>query len=497
VSNPVGYGSVRRQSSVVLPIPAPVGGLNKRDSLAQMPVTDAYELDNWFPKTDGVETRNGYTSHATGFGASVKSLAVYEGGGSQKLLGFANNSMFNVTAAGAVGAAIKTGRSTDIVNTCMFANTATQFLYIVDGASNPATYDGTTYTERVITGVTTADNNLVYVHNFKQRLFFAAINECCFYYLPVSAVAGAASRFDLGEIAQTGGNLIAIASITRDGGAGPDDFIAFVLSTGEIIVYQGTDPSSASAWALVGRYRTAKPIGRNCVIEYGGDVLLITEIGLVGLNQLFNGRVYDETLDPISNKIGNSLDPYVTLADTIGWEACLFGPGSKLILNVPLTSNGRYQQFVMNVTTKAWCRFTGINALCWAVVGRKLYFGAADGKVYEADTGKSDNGSPIEASCKQAYSYFDMPEVKHFLTARLMFQYSGMPPVISGFNVNFSDNAQLFTDTNTGTPTDGGAWNTSPWNTTGWAQESSTQSYYMEINKMGTSGSIWFKASSD
>jgi hypothetical protein len=497
VSKAVGYSSPRRQVAVSVPVPAPTGGLNKRDSLAQMPVTDAYELDNWFPKTDGVETRFGYASFATGMVTSVKTLAVYEGGGTQQLLAFANNSMFNVTAGGAVGAAVVAGRSSDSVVTCMFANAATQFLYIVDGASNPATYDGTNYVDRVITNASlSADNNLVYVHNFKQRLLFAAINECAFYFLPVSAIAGAASRFDLGEIAQTGGSLSAIASITRDGGAGPDDYVAFILSTGEIIVYQGTDPSSAATWGLVGRYRTAKPIGRNCCIKYGGDVILITEIGLVALTQLFDGREYDEQLDPVSNKIGKAFDPYLTFADRTGWQACIFGPGSKLIFNLPLSSSGSYQQFVMNTTTKAWCRFTGMDALCWAVLGRRLFFGAAGGIVYEAETGESDNGDPIEPSCKQAFSYFDIPEVKHFLTAKLMFQFSGTPPVITGFNVNYADDAQLFSDSNTSSDGTGGEWNTSPWNTTGWSRESNVQIYYMEINKIGTSGSIWFKASS-
>ena len=44
--------------------PAPVGGWNARDALAEMKPTDAIYLDNWFPRTSYVEIRGGSSDHA-------------------------------------------------------------------------------------------------------------------------------------------------------------------------------------------------------------------------------------------------------------------------------------------------------------------------------------------------------------------------------------------------------------------------------------------------
>src|SRR3546814_1605079 len=73
------------------PIPAPVGGLNAADSIADMPVTDALVLDNFFPQPDYVELRRGYASHATGLMAAVESLMPWAGPSSQKMFGAARS----------------------------------------------------------------------------------------------------------------------------------------------------------------------------------------------------------------------------------------------------------------------------------------------------------------------------------------------------------------------------------------------------------------------
>ncbi len=46
-------------------LPPPVGGLNARDSIANMEPEDALLLDNWFPRTTDVAVRKGYTAFST------------------------------------------------------------------------------------------------------------------------------------------------------------------------------------------------------------------------------------------------------------------------------------------------------------------------------------------------------------------------------------------------------------------------------------------------
>ena len=57
-------------------VPAPVGGLNLRDAVANMEATDAVILTNFFPDRTSVRLRYGYTNYSTGYPAAVESLMV-------------------------------------------------------------------------------------------------------------------------------------------------------------------------------------------------------------------------------------------------------------------------------------------------------------------------------------------------------------------------------------------------------------------------------------
>lgn len=46
---------VKKQNAEVQSVPAPVGGWNARDSLANMEITDAVQLENMFPTVNSVE----------------------------------------------------------------------------------------------------------------------------------------------------------------------------------------------------------------------------------------------------------------------------------------------------------------------------------------------------------------------------------------------------------------------------------------------------------
>lgn len=52
-------------------IPAPVGGWNARDALDAMPPTDAVKLVNWIPRAGYVQSRGGFSIHASGLGGAV------------------------------------------------------------------------------------------------------------------------------------------------------------------------------------------------------------------------------------------------------------------------------------------------------------------------------------------------------------------------------------------------------------------------------------------
>jgi hypothetical protein len=92
---------LRTQSSRTISIPAPIGGWNARDSLGAMAIEDAVTLTNWWPGTNSVVLRYGYTQFATGITGQVESVIAYSGVTANKLFAAATTKIYNVTAGGA------------------------------------------------------------------------------------------------------------------------------------------------------------------------------------------------------------------------------------------------------------------------------------------------------------------------------------------------------------------------------------------------------------
>lgn len=486
----IGYGTRRGRQAKQTARPAPIGGLNGRDAKGVMPATDAYELDNWFPLSDGCISRKGRVEHATGLGGDVETLAVYDGGdGSPQLLGFADGSIFDATTAGAVGTAITTGRTVDRVYYTMFSNAGAQFLVGVNGADTPFKYDGSTYGALTITGVTGSQNNLAYVHSYKKRLYFAAVGELGFYYLASEAIQGAATYFDLSQIFRRGGYLMSIGSLSQSAGNGPDDLIFFISSRGELVVYAGSDPDDATNWSLVGTYHLGEPIGRRCIIKYGGDSLVITTMGLLPVSVLFQEDDPSPTENALSYKLGSKLTDYFGNVDEYGWHCELHPRSQMLIMNVP--DGGSFVQFVMNTITGAWCRFIGWEAISFAQMEGSLYYGAAGGIIMQADTGTTDETAPIKINAKQAYDRFEDFNNKHWLNARLKLEYVTEPPLDATFNVDYVENVPVYVgETITASNTD---WDVPDWDEEYWDAGSTTQSKWIDINQVGFMGSMWVR----
>jgi len=126
-------------------VPAPIGGLNARDSIANMKPTDAIIMDNWVPGTTSVAIRKGYTAHVTGFAAAVETLMVYQATSIPKLFAVSGTGFYDATTPGPVGAAVVTGLSNARWQYVNFGTAGGQFLYAVNGADKARMYDGTNW----------------------------------------------------------------------------------------------------------------------------------------------------------------------------------------------------------------------------------------------------------------------------------------------------------------------------------------------------------------
>jgi hypothetical protein len=365
---------------------------------------------------------------------------------------------------------------------------ATTFTYVMASApANNATVMGS-YTVNGITGVNS--NTFVNVNLFKNRLYFCQNNSLSFWYLDVTAISGAATSFALGAFFRNGGYLQAIGTWTLDAGYGVDDFIIFVTSMGEIIVYQGTNPSDPTAWAMKGLWQMGQTFSRRCFFKWGGDLLLLTQDGLVPLT----AALQSDRLDPrinLTDKIFFAVSQACSLYyANFGWQINFLAEANMLILNIP--TNDGIEQYVMNTINKSWAKFTGINANCFIVAGdENMYFGG-NGYVGQFFTGYSDYGANINATCQQAYNYFNTRgQLKRYTLIRPIFQTdNGMPTVLCGISTDFD--TQPLTNQLAFNPAaiSVGVWDTGLWDQSTWGGGLITTKYWQGVTGLGFSASI-------
>lgn len=424
-------------------LPAPTGGLNARDGIANMPPTDAVVLDNWFPTPSTVNVRSGCTSFASGMSASVETLATYTSTTGAKLFAAAGTNIYDVSAGGVAGAAVVTGQTSARWQDLNFGSTAANksFLYLFNGADSPQLYDGATWlavtavSAIAITGVD--PKLLIQAVSFKQRIYMVEKNSFRCWYLPVNSLGGAAQSLEFGGMFKLGGYLMAVASWSVDNTAGLQEFFVAISSEGEVAVYQGYDPTSAANWSIASHFRIGRPVGRRCLSKMGSDVVVVTVDGAYPLSKaLLTDRAQEA--EALSQKIQNLINSDVQrYSANFGWQIILYPVGNKIIVNVPYLVGAASYQYVMNTITGAWCRFTGWNSLCWALFNDRIYFGSLAGAVYQADVGSSDNGANIVADGMQAFTKFDTDNQKQFTAMRpVLNASSGVAPACA-INVDF------------------------------------------------------------
>lgn len=493
---------VQRAQARVASLPPPVGGWNARDALANMAATDAVQLTNLFPGVSSCDLRGGYASWGTGMSGLVQSLMVYNGGATSKMFAADATGLkfYDVSVAGAASATTVTGLTNAKWEYANIATPGGNYMYCVNGADKPRLYDGTTWTAidgastPAITGVTTTD--LINVLLFKHRIWFIQKNTLKAWYLPTDSVGGAAQAFDLSAVATQGGYLVDMIAWTVDAGYGVDDNLAFITSKGEVIVYRGTDPASAATWAAAGVWQIGAPVGRRCMLKYGGDALILNLDGLLPMAQALQSSRLDPRValtDKIQGAIATAVASYST---NFGWEIFYYPKQGVLWINVPISDGSQQQQFAMNTITGSWCNFTNWEANCWALFNDEPYFGGAGGTVYKAwDDGFADNAANIQTIGIQAFNYFEMRGTeKYFTRARPNILTTGQPAIAIGVAVDF-DLSQQPTPISY-SPTTFGVWDSSLWDSALWGQSLTLNSNWQGIAGIGYCAAPQFQTAS-
>lgn len=394
---------IRSNKSVSVALPAPLKGLNARDSLADMDSGYAIVMDNYVPMDTKVKLRAGYSEYVK-FDDAVETLASYQSGNDLTFIAVSGHRAYNISSRG----------QKDEYNDVYFSSAYCQsmqyknYLYFVNGLDEPKVYYVDDQDEEHFenwgfsaSGLEAA--SIVSIGVSKQRLWFVEKNSLRVWYPEVAGnISGALQCFDLAQVSRFGGHLVAVANWTQDGGQGIDDLTVFITSEGEALVYSGSNVNNATDWKLRGSYKISPPLGYRCLVPYLGDVVVLSEDGYIPLSKALPLDQVNASSLAFSDAIrGLVLERTAQNAKQKGWQGIIYNRGGIAIFNVPVAN--QFEQHVINLNTGAWCRWTNIRALCWKIFDGRLYFGAENG-VYLYDDGYSDNGQPIIGIVEQAYT---------------------------------------------------------------------------------------------
>jgi len=443
-----------------------------------MPPTDAIVLDNWFPETGKISVRKGTSQHATGVGnGDVQTLVEYHAGTTRQLIAAGGGGLYNATSAGAA-TSIQTGYTSNKWQAVNFNGQ----LHLVNGEDAPQMYNGAISTPSWSgSGLTNAD--LVGVEVFKNRLFFWEKDSQDFWYAAINAVTGTLTKFPLSRVSNLGGNIVCMGTWTMDAGQGVDDRLVILLSSGQAIVYEGTDPGDSSAFGIVGIYNIGPPVDRRAIAKVAGDLFVATKDGYVSFAEVWRkGRLRTQE----SKITGAAVEAAGLYSGNFGWQVLHYPKGTRVLVNVPKNSN-EYVQHVLNTVTGAWCRFTDMNARCWGLYNDNLYFGHTNGVVFKADTGAADASANITAEAQTAWNAFRTPVPKRFSQARTLVSGSGALSLTQGIAYDFGE---VLVEQSTSTESPGVSWDDVYWDDEFWSPEATTRDGWLSVTGEGHAASL-------
>jgi len=446
------------------PLPSPKNGLVLDSSLAEMPPFSAIDLVNGFPTRRGIRVRGGMQKTAT-IGNPVESLFTFRTSAINKLFAAGGGGIYDVTSLAdpdVAPAPSITGQTSDYYSTTMFSAGGGDYVLVCNGSDATQHYDGTSWVVPSITGESSSTFSQVFA--YRSRLFFVIKDTLKFAYLPVNSIAGAALSFELSGVFKRGGSLLFGATWSQDAGDGLDDKAVFVTDLGEVAIYQGSNPSDANDWTLVGRYDIAPPLGKNAYTYAGGDLVIMTQNGMVPISQAVNKEPSVLALAAVSRPIEPEWIREVE-SRILPWEFVEVPKLNMGLATLPSTGNQPAKCFVVNLQTSRWGIYTGWDARCVAELSGSGFFGSNDGHIYQMEVGGNDNGMPYLFQCAFAPDDFEFPAIyKSVKLARAVFEaYSNFAPqlsVSSNYGLDYPAPPNAGPDIGTASAWDQGLWDT-------------------------------------
>lgn len=347
-------------------------------------------------------------------------------------------------------------------------------------------------------------DDIAFVTVWKNRIWLVKKDSQTAYYLPTNSLFGAANSFHFGPQFKYGGHLVGLWSWTIDGGAGVDDMLVAISSAGDLVVYQGTDPSSASTFEIKAVWNVgAVPAGRRIATDYGGDLLILSFLGVVPLSKVLSGASFQDTEIYATRKIATTLGRLMTERSTAsGWDIKIHPEDKSLVVLTPQPAGEDPEQWVMALSPRGWTQHTGVPMACAEAWKGKFYFGTSDGRVCINDGDVDNNGISssanvvaIEAALITSSQNLGNARQKVLQQVKPMFQTNGTTPQFAvesryDFDVSEPGSIQFVT------PTGSGIWDVSSWDVGIWGSGVGRAGEWRGVSGVGTNVAIALRVSS-
>lgn len=293
---------------------------------------------------------------------------------------------------------------------------------LTGSVAGAATADGVaaSATGITLTGIDTRTIDQVFEH--KERLFFVQKDSQSVFYLAPKAIGGAASELNLGSVFSEGGRILFGSTWSRDSGEGMDDYAVFVTERGEVAVYEGTDPDTATTWSLVGVFQVGEPVNKLAHFRLGGDLVFATEDGAIPMSSMFDADRAEARSTAISFPIEDAWRSDIReRSAAYPVTMTLWHSETSLVVGTPASVNNLRISYVRNIRTGAWARILGWDIRASATFGDEFYFGGTDGIVYQGDVGGTDAGTAFTGQYVPKFTEAGTSDIKATTTASLTY----------------------------------------------------------------------------
>lgn len=490
-------GGNKRQTNTAVRVQPPIKGIDARVAISVGDPEHCIYTFNLMPYEYGMRVRKGFREWQidldVAVGDSVNTIIPFDGIDSaavtDKLFAVTNEGIWDVTNAGGTPVLVYAFLvQTPDAGWGNFAHyigeNEKDVLFYADSENGLLAYDPDTDAWAQATGITgPVVTDIRYIVLHKQRLWLIEKNSTKAWYLPIGSTSGTATEFFFGSKFKHGGALVGLYNWTVDGGEGLDDYLVAVSKAGDVLPYQGADPSSANTWELRGTYFIGEvPKGPNIGSEQGGDLYLLSSQGLTAMNGLLQGvdtQYLSANNESPNAKISSILREVIASSlDVYGWSVSEIPSEGSVIITSPRINSGPFIQYVYNMATQGWGFWRGvpINSInSW--LGR-VVFGTEDLRVGYMDVSVDNvtltppegrlNGDAIDFSILTSFQYLDNPaHFKRVRQIRTDFLANQKPSyeVTARYDYNINEVDDV--------PFDGvgleSAWDTANWDRAVWA----------------------------